>query len=301
MAGAMLDDVILFTVFSRVVETRSFTAAAAALGVTKATVSQRVAALERRCAARLFQRTTRKLSVTREGQQLYEACLGMTVAADAAAPLIGRVGRVPHGQLRVTAPVGFGTADLIPTLPAFRERYPAITIDLVLTDRMVDLHDEQIDVAVRVASRLPSSAYGARRLRSDTLVVCGAPAYLARRGVPQTPDDLRKHDCLRLATSPREWAFRVDGESVIVPVSGPLRCDNVFALRDAAICGGGLAVLPRSILREQLRRGELEVVLADFVAGKHGVWIVLPDTHNIPEKVRVFVTHLTSALGQRTS
>lgn len=299
MAGALLDDVILFTVFSRVLETRSFTAAAAALGVTKATVSQRIAALERRCAVRLFQRTTRKLLVTQEGLQLYEACLGMTAAADAAAPLIGRVGRVPHGQLRVTAPVGFGVMELIPTLPAFRELYPEITIDLVLTERTVDLHEERIDVAIRIASRLPSSTYGTRRLRSDTLVVCGSPSYFAKRGVPKEPSDLRKHDCLRLVTSPREWTFRIDGESVVVAVNGPLQCDNVLALREAASSGSGLAMLPRSILREQLRRGELETALTEFGSGKFGVWIVLPDARNVAAKTRAFVTHLTSALGQK--
>jgi DNA-binding transcriptional LysR family regulator len=297
MPGAPLDDVILLTVFSRVVETKSFTAAAAALGVTKATVSQRVAALERRCAARLFQRTTRRLSITQEGLQLYEACRGLTAAADASALLLGRVGRTVHGILRVTAPVGFGVSDLVPALPAFSQRYPEVTVDLVLTDKTVDLHAERIDLAVRVARRLPSSDYGARKLRAETMVVCGAPSYLAAHGTPREPGDLRAHLCLRLSSSPREWSFGTGEDLATVPVTGPLCCDNVFALREAAALGCGLAVLPRSLVAAHLRDGRLQVVLGAFSGPRHHVWLLLPDTRNVPAKTRALVAHLTATLG----
>ncbi len=297
MPGAQLDDVILLAVFSRVVETKSFTAAAASLGVTKAMVSQRVAALERRCAARLFQRTTRRLSITQEGMQLYQACQGLTAAADATALLLGRVGRTVHGLLRVTAPVGFGVSELVPALPGFSQRYPEVTVELVLTDKMADLHGERIDLAIRVARRLSSSDYGVRKLRSETMVVCGAPGYFAVHGAPREPDELRGHRCLCLTSSPREWAFGTGGELEAIPVTGPLRCDNVFALRDAALLGYGLTVLPRSMIAGHLRDGLLQSVLADFSGPRHHLWLLLPDTRNVPAKTRALVTHLTATFG----
>jgi DNA-binding transcriptional LysR family regulator len=301
MTGATLDDVMLLSVFARVVETKSFTAAAAALGISKATVSQRIAALETRCGTRLLHRTTRRMVLTEEGVRLYEECLVINVAADAAAPDMGRMSRAPEGRLRVTTPVGYGVAQLNSALPSFAARYPRVTIDLVLTDRIVDLIADGIDVAVRVAEKLSQPAYGRRRLGTECTVVCGAPDYFASKGVPKVPHDLRHHACLKLATATDEWSFRLKGDRVVVPVSGPLSCDNILALRNAIVHGLGLGMLPRSIIAEDLERGVLRTVLDDFATPEKGVWALLPDPRHVPMKARVFVDHLAAASRRKVA
>lgn len=295
MSGATLDDVLLLSVFARVVETKSFTAAAAALGTSKATVSQRIAALETRCGTRLLHRTTRRMVLTEEGVRLYEECLGINAAADAAVPSMGRMSRAPEGRLRVTTPVGYGVAELNSALPSFAARYPRVTIDLVLTDRIVDLVADGIDVAVRVAEKLSQPAYGRRKLGTERTVVCGAPDYFASKGVPKVPHDLRQHACLRLASATDEWSFRLNGDRIVVPVTGPLSCNNIFALRNAIALGLGLGMLPRSIVAEDLDRGRLRTVLDDFATPEKGVWALLPDPRHVPAKARVFVDHLAAA------
>ena len=149
-----------------------------------------------------------------------------------------------------------------------------MTIDLVLTDRLVDLIAEGIDVAVRVAEKLSQPAYGRQKLGTECTVVCGAPDYFASKGVPKVPHDLRPHACLRLATATDEWSFRLNGDRVVIPVSGPLSCNNIFALRNAIALGLGLGMLPRSIIPEDLERGVLRTVLERLRhAGKGGMGI----------------------------
>lgn len=298
MSSARLQDVTSLAVFARVVETKSFTAAAAALGITKAAVSQRITALEQQCAARLIERTTRRLWLTAEGEGLYRACAGLTVAADSAAAMLGRVGRVPQGVLRVTAPVAFGVSELIPVLPAFNARYPDVVLDLELTDRTVDLAAEGFDVAIRFARRLADSSLGSRRLATDRTLVCASPAYLAARGTPQEPEDLRRHACLCLTPVRAEWSFSVGGERVVVPVTGPLRCNDVRALRDAAVAGLGVAVLPQSLVEDDLAAARLAPVLQGFAPAVAALWALFPSRH-VPVKSRVFVQHLVSALKTR--
>jgi DNA-binding transcriptional LysR family regulator len=299
MSGATLDDVLLLSVFARVVETKSFTAAAAALSISKATVSQRIVALEKRCGTRLLHRTTRRMVLTEEGVRLYEECLGINMAADAAVPGMGRMSHAPEGRLRVTTPVGYGVGQLNSALPSFAARYPRVTVDLVLTDRVVDLIAEGIDVAVRVAEKLSQPAYGRRKLGTECTVVCGAPDYFAIKGVPEVPHDLRHHACLKLATATDEWSFRLNGDRVVVPVSGPLSCDNILALRSAIVLGLGLGMLPRSIVVEDLERGVLRTVLDDFTTPLKGVWALLPDPRHVPPKARVFVDHLAATSRQK--
>ena len=295
MSGATLEDVLLLTVFARVVETKSFTAAAAALDISKATVSQRVAALEKRCGTRLLHRSTRRMVLTEDGVQFYDKCFGINVAADAAVPSMSGMSRVPEGRLRVTTPVGYGVAQLTSALPSFAARYPRVTVDLVLTDRMVDLVADGIDVAVRVAEKLSHPTYGRRQLGTERVVVCGSPAYFARKGLPKVPHELRAHACMKLPTTSDEWSFRVDGDRVVVPVSGPLSCNNILALRNAAVQGLGLAMLPRSMVAEDLERGTLRTALDEFSVPPKRVWALLPDPRHTSPKARVFIDHLVDA------
>ncbi|WP_394834477.1 LysR family transcriptional regulator [Pendulispora rubella] len=298
---ATLDDIVLFSVFSRVVEKKSFTAAAAALGVTKATVSQRIATLEDRCAARLFHRTTRRLSVTHEGQQLYEACMNMTLDADSAATLIDRVGRIPCGQLRVTVPTGFGVSEVVPALAAFYTRFPDITVGLILTDQQLDLLEHRIDVAIRVSNHLADSAYGGRKIGDVAMVVCAAPSYLEKHGEPRGPGDLSSHSCLDFLPSTNRWAFRVNGKDVVVPVRGPFQCNDILALREAAILGSGLAMLPRPLVAEHIDARRLRPVLSEFARPPLAIWVLYPDKRNIPAKARVFIEHVAAWVARTHS
>lgn len=295
MSKARLHDVAALAVFARVAETKSFTAAAAELGITKAAVSQRIAALEQQCGTRLVERTTRRVSLTEEGEVVYRACAGLLAAADGASAMLGRVGRVPQGVLRVTAPVGFGGSDLIPALPAFAARYPDVSVDLMLTDRVVDLVAEGFDVAIRFSRRLDDSSLCSRKLTAEPTVTCASPVYLAARGTPRDPEDLRRHACMSQATARDEWCFSLRGERIVVPVTGSFRCNDVRALRDAAAAGLGIAVLPQSLVEEDLAAARLTPVLQGFAPPPAALWALYPSRH-APAKSRVFVEHLASSV-----
>jgi len=206
--------------FARVVEQRSFTAAAAKLGVSKSVVSARIAAFERRLRTPLLHRTTRKLSLTREGLALYERCARVAAAADEAADAVDRTGDTPHGLLRVDAPIVFAQEHLAAPLAAYLENHPQVRVALTMNDRMIDLVDEGVDVAIRITWKLAGAGLVARKLGTDHTVLCASPAYLARKGTPGAPEDLVRHDCLvySLLKEATEWRFRVGKRSLSVPI-----------------------------------------------------------------------------------
>jgi DNA-binding transcriptional LysR family regulator len=281
-----------------VVEAKSFTLAAAKLGVSKSVVSSRLSALEGRLGVRLLHRTTRRLSLTTEGARLYERCARILRAAEEAVEVIADVGTLPQGQLRVTAPIGFGLLQLAELLPAFSERYPDVRLDISLTDRILDIASEGFDVAIRVASRLRESNLVARRLGGDRLIVCAAPSYLARRPAPRVPYDLTQHNCLQLfpVRQSYEWSFPASGGPLVVPVSGNLNLDNVVALRTALLGGHGIAVMPESIVLSDIKRGRLVALLPNHPMEEMGVYAVHVHGRHVPAKVRVFLDFLIDRL-----
>lgn len=295
MASARLDDIVSLAFFARVVEAGSFKGAADLLGVSRPAVSQRIAALEKRCGVRLFHRSTRRVALTREGERVYAGCAGLTKAADEIAPELDRLGDVPRGRLKVSAPVGFGTTMLMPMLPAFSKEYPEVSVDLSFTEQSVDLVEAGVDVAIHLAQTLPDSSYGFRKLGTERMLMCGAPSYLEKHGEPRNLDELRRHACLELKASRKEWSFNVGDELRTITTAGPLRVDSVIALRDAAIMGLGLAILPRSIAAQAIEEGRLKVVLEAHATDMH-VWALFPDSQHVPAKVRVFVQHLAQSL-----
>jgi DNA-binding transcriptional LysR family regulator len=288
-----MDEMVAMALFARVVEAKTFTAAASRLGMATSVISARVSDLESRLGVRLLHRSTRSLSLTAEGARLYERCSRMLDAADAAAEVVGDVALKPEGLLRVTVPVGFGLHTLARLIPEFHQRYPAIRLDLSLTDRQIDLVAEGIDVAVRFAGRLRDSSLVARRVGTDRWVICASPAYLARRPAPRTAADLADHDCLQLSSV----GARAFSGTRLPPLSGSLVADNVVVLRNALLGGVGLAAMPHSVVAADLADGTLVTVLPELPSLEMGIYLICAGRRHQPARVRV----LLEFLGERLS
>jgi DNA-binding transcriptional LysR family regulator len=293
MSSASAETVLSMIAFARVVEARSFTGAAKKLGVSKSVVSERVSALERELKLKLLHRTTRKLSLTPDGVELYERCARVTAAADDAVSAFAGSGDTPRGLLRVNAPIVFAEEYLVEPIGEFLRRYPEARIELTLGDRQIDLVEEGTDVAIRITTRLAGSGLVGRKLASDKPVLCAAPAYLSRQGTPAEPEDLLHHDCLGYSVLKLsdEWRFRQprSKEPFAVPVEPRFTAGSGALLRRAALAGLGLAVLPRFMVASDLRAGRLVTVLESLYAPTLGIHAVYPEGRRVPAKVRAFV------------
>lgn len=283
-----LDDLLAMAIFARVVERKSFTGAASALGLSKSVVSARLAALEERLGVRLLHRTTRRLTLTEDGSRLYERCERLLTAADDAASALHGAGRVPEGLLRVSAPIAFGMQTIAPLLRDFAERCPRVRLDLSLSDGFVDVVAGGFDVAVRFARQLDETCV-ARKIGGGRRMVYASPGYLARHGAPEVPHDVVHHNCLRFAAQPVEWSFKSGSETLIVPVQGNLVVDNAMVLRQALLDGLGLAMLPYFVVASDLASGRLQPVLERYVGEEVSIFIVLPHHRQQPAKVRAFI------------
>ncbi|AWK88706.1 LysR family transcriptional regulator [Azospirillum thermophilum] len=290
-----LDDMLAFI---KVVDTKSFTAAAERLNLSKSVVSRRIGELENRLGARLLNRTTRKLSLTEVGQAFYERCTRILADLDEAEQAVADLHAAPRGRLRLNAPTSFGVRHLAPAIAEFLERYPDIEVDMDLNDRFVDLIDEGYDVAIRIG-RLRDSTLVARRLAPVRRVVCASPAYLEKYGTPAVPEDLADHRCLIYTNTPaaEQWQFRVNGELRSVRVAGPMRSNNGDMLREAAMAGIGVLMTPTFICGEALSSGALKLVLAEFMYSDIAVNAVYPQNRHLSPKVRVFVDFLARRFG----
>ncbi|WP_029006982.1 LysR family transcriptional regulator [Azospirillum halopraeferens] len=284
--------------FIKVVEARSFTAAADKLGLSKSVVSRRIADLEYRLGARLLNRTTRRLSLTEVGQAFYERCIRILADLEEAERAASDLHATPRGRLKINAPLSFGLLHLAPAIAQFLDAHPAIEIEIDLNDRFVDLIDEGYDVAVRIG-RLRDSSLIARRLAPNHRVVCASPAYLEAYGTPATPDDLAGHACLIYTNTPtaEQWQFRHDGETRSVRVSGVLRANNGDMLHAAAVAGRGIAALPTFLCGDSLRAGRLRCLFDDCYFSESGVYAVYPQNRHLSPKVRAFVDFLAARFG----
>ena len=295
----LVDDVVSMVLFARVVEERSFTAAAARLGMRKSTVSRRLAALEEDLGVRLLHRTTRRLSLTDAGLAFYQRCARVTAEADAAAALAQGLGGAPHGTLRVNTSSVLGVRHLAPAVGDFLRDLPQVQVELSVEDAPVDVLHGGYDVVVRVARKGPLQAQGsiaARKLATDRLVVCAAPGYFHGRPRPEVPEDLAQHHCLRYAQNAphQEWRFVRDGEPAYVPVPSSFSSNNSEVLRAAALAGMGLGVLPRFCVADALASGALVEVLPDFPLDELVIWALTPERQGTPARARAFVDFLAA-------
>lgn len=298
MTLAPLDSLAGMAVFAKVVEARSFTAAAAELGLSKSAVSKQITRLEDRLGARLLNRTTRRLSLTETGAAFYDRCARVVAEAQEAELAVTHLQSEPRGTLRVNAPMTFGHLHIAPAIPHFLARYPELRVDMTMNDRFVDLIDEGFDVAIRIA-RLTDSSLIARRLAPDRRILCGAPSYFEKYGEPRTPDDLAKHNCLSYAyvSDADQWQF-IDGEGTrSIAVRGNLRTNNGDAIRQALLAGLGVAILPSFIVGSDVQAGRLKAVLSDYLSNRASVYAVYPHSRHLTAKVRVFVDFLADRFG----
>lgn len=293
-----MDRLQSMAVFARVAEQGSFSAAARQLGLSKSAVSKHVAALEERLGVRLLNRTTRRLALTEVGAVYRDYCAKLVQDAEEADLAATWHSDEPRGRLRVSAPMSFGILHLGPILPEFLARHPALQVELILDDRVVDLLEEGVDVAVRIG-RLADSSLIARRFATARSVCVASAAYLARAGTPQRPDDLARHNCLRYSylRQPDDWTFSRDGEPVTVRVGGNLQANNGDVLRAAARSGLGIVCLPDFIIGDDLEGGTLVRLLADWAAPDIPIHAVFPSQRHLSAKLRSFVDFLVLRLG----
>jgi DNA-binding transcriptional LysR family regulator len=296
--AASPDEILSMVCFARVVEAGSFTAAAEKLDLSKSVVSARVAQLEDRVGARLLNRTTRKLSLTAEGMAFYERCARLVNAADDASAEAEGPSEVPRGVLRVIAPAAFAQEHLAPPLATYLERHPQVRLELTLTDKLVDLADDGIDVAIRISPNVDRGVLSARKLASDRTVLCASPAYLARKGIPVAAEQLVQHDCLvySLLRISDEWRFRAAGsrDTFTVPIEGRFQAASLGVLHQAALAGMGICALPTSMVAEDLAMGRLRTVVETFAGLELGIFAVYPQTRHPPGKVRALVDVLVA-------
>lgn len=283
-----MDRLHAMRVYSRVARLGSFARAADDLELSRAAVSEAVAALERHLGARLLTRTTRRLALTAEGTDFLERCQRILAEVEAAEQAVRGARARPQGTLRVDVPTAFGRGLLLPALPQFMKRYPDLKLDLRFNDRVVDLVAEEVDVAVRVGAVRPKS-YVARRIATTRRVIVAAPAYLAAAGRPLRPEDLAGHRLLGLASGATgraiEWRFRGSR----VPVGDFAAVFNLAeAQLAAALAGAGLAQTIDLLAGELIARGRLETVLDGFVGDGPPISIVYPAAARGSAKLRVF-------------
>lgn len=288
-----LDRIVDLALFARVVESRSFTEAARRSGIAKSAVSRRISLLEQRLGVQLLRRTTRSLFVTAEGARFYEHCAQVLASARAAEGSIAGAEAVARGRVRVSAPVTFAQMHLVWAVAAFLREHPEVEVQLATDDRLVDVVEGGFDLVVRI-SRLRDASFVAKPLATDRLVVVGAPRYLQEHGRPEHPEELVHHECLHyeLVSRPAEWRFRGRTGGTPIPVRGSFSSTDGTVLRQAALAGVGLAVLPWFMVAPDVRDGRLELVLDGQRRAEIGVFAVVASVRGLPLRVRALLDHL---------
>ena len=292
-----MDRLESMTILLAVVDAGSLSAAARHLGMPLANVSRKVAALETHLNTRLLHRTTRQLSLTEAGHSYVAACRRILEEIGEAERIATGEYAVPKGELTITAPVMFGRLHIVPVVAAFLARYPDIEIKLVLTDRVLHLMDEQVDVAVRIGD-LPDSSFVATRVGTVRRVVCASPGYLAAHGTPTAPGDLAAHACIsfEVLESRRAWVFGTGKAAQSVPVHSRLAVNTVDAAIAAATLDAGVIRVLSYQVMEALRGDRLRIVLAPFEAAPLPVSLLHKGQAPLPLKLRAFLDFVTPLL-----
>jgi DNA-binding transcriptional LysR family regulator len=282
-------------VFARVVAARGMSAAGRELNLSPAVISKRIRRLEERLGVRLLQRTTRQIALTEAGAGFYERVLAILSSVEEAEAWVAQGRDVVHGVLRVSAPTSFGRMHIAPYLNRFLQKHEAVTVDLVLSDALVDIVGEGFDLAIRIAD-LEDSSLVARRLAPNRRILCASPAYLERHGTPRTIEDLARHQLISHAGP--EW--RLDGPAgrLQVRIRGPLRTNSSEVVREALLGGVGIALRSTWDIGPELRDGRLLQVLPDYAGSKRvAIHAVYPSRRHLEQKVRAFVDFLQEIYG----
>jgi len=283
--------------FVKVVESGSMAAAARRLDCTRAQISKQVGELERSFGVRLFERSTRRLSLTPAGEVFYQHARRALEAVESTEVAVKNMGDVPRGNLRVSASITFGRLYVAPLLPGLVEQYPELRCELILTDQLVDLVEDNIDLALRLTKAPPEDVV-ARKMVELRRVICATPGYLAARGRPETPHELSGHACFSYLPAERQDVWRLvaeGGDEISVPVGSKFQFNNVDCVLDAVLAGHGLAILPIYLCSPHVAAGRLQTVLDDYEPvtgfGRYLYACYTPSRVRVP-KVRVFLAEL---------
>lgn len=294
-----MDKFLAMSTFVRIVEKGSLTAAAAALDTSLPSVVRTLAALERDLGVRLLDRTTRRIHLTDDGAQYLDRCRTILSAMQDAEAALTTRRTEPRGKLAVTASVLFGRRYIAPIVSEFLHRYPHVSADLLFVDRVVNMVEEGLDVAVRIG-HLRDSSLVAVPVGWVRRVVCASPDYLKRRGIPRTPQDVREHACVRhTGLAPRaDWHFRVGRRMVTVPINAVVSCNDIDSSLEACVSGRGLGMFLSYQTAPYRNQKRLRYVLEEFEAERVPVHIVYPQARLVTSKVRAFVDECASKLRQ---
>lgn len=286
-------DLVALKAFVTVVEAGSFNRAAGQLEASTAAVSRRVSGLENALSVKLLNRTTRQIDLTEAGKQFYEDVLNIFHSLEEAEERIQTGRENIKGNLRVAAPLSFGIQRIAPILPGFMRRYPELRVQLQLEDRFSDLVSEGIDIAIRIGT-LKDSSLIATRIASIPRVFCASPDYLSRRGEPQKPDDLTGHACLHysLLSTREEWSFSEEHANKEIEITGPLSTNNGEVLREAAIQGMGVTLLPTFIVEDVLKDGRLTEILRQYCPKPFGLYAVRQSRQFTPARIRLLIEYI---------
>lgn len=279
--------------FVAVAQRGSLSAVALAEDVAPAVISRRIDALEARLSVRLLVRTTRRITLTREGAIFLEEAQRILQELDDAESAAAAGGGQIGGHLRITAPAGFGRRHVAPHVPAFVAQHPEVNVSLDLSDRIVDLVSETFDCAIRIGD-LPDSSLVSVKLAENRRIVVGAPSYFRAYGTPRTPEDLMHHRCLGfgVGSQQRGWLLRSGKGTRAFKVNGPMECSDATVLTDWARAGHGLAWRSLWEVGEDIQQGTLVEILTDYAAPPNGVYALFPQRKHLPVRVRAWIDHL---------
>ncbi|EAQ63895.1 putative transcription regulator protein [Marinomonas sp. MED121] len=290
-----MDELRRIGVFTRVVETKSFSEAARQLGVAKSAVSKQIVQLEKEVGVRLLNRTTRSLSLTEAGEIFYRHSAEIVNRTKIALSELKEYQNQPTGTLRISCPVSFGTEHLIPVIKEVRALYPLLKIDLLLEDRIINMVEEGVDLAIRIGW-LQESNLVAKLVCETPVSVFASPEYLAQKGTPKTPQDLQKHDWISLSlfSSPLTWEFEKKGQKQSVQMHSQLKSNSVAAVIALSKSGQGISALTKFCLQNDFEKGLLQPLLTDYKLKPSGIYAVYPHREHVPPKVRIFIDFLSN-------
>jgi len=284
-------------VFAKVVDSGGFAAAAASMGLANSVVTRHVADLEHHLGARLLNRTTRRISLTEAGTLYIERCHQILAEIEEADQAVSQTSGTLRGTLKISAPVSFGVRYMAPVVSQFMRKNPEVVLDFTFDDRVVDLTEEGIDLAIRIA-RIPSSSLIARKISTTRIVLCASPRYLEQYGTPQVLEDLSQHRCLQYNqwSTRNEWRLiGPDGREEMVRIKSSLYSNNGETLRVAAVDGGGIVMMPSFIGGADLCAGRLVPILPQYAAPELGIYVVYSSRRYVSAKLRAFIDMLAQS------
>tara|TARA_R110002124_G_scaffold92868_4_gene235877 strand:+ start:26001 stop:26918 length:918 start_codon:yes stop_codon:yes gene_type:complete len=285
--------------FAAVVENGGFSAAARDLNLTPSAVSRQIGQLEDRLGTRLLNRSTRRISLTEVGRAFYARCADVSQNVQEAEALVLNMVDHPQGTLKVAATVAFAKAQLLPLLPVFLARNPDLKISLDATDRVIDLVEEQVDVAIRFSEQIDDSSVVSRKLATNRRVYVAAPSYVAEHGLPRTPDEVANHNCLRISTVEawNTWTFDNGADLQRLPIKGNFEANSADAIYYAVLAGVGIARLSTYLVNDALAQGRLVRVLPDYADETSDILAIYSNKRNLSPNVRAFIDYFAEKFG----